>query len=88
MWKLRQSWSKSFPTKVSLFREFELDKNENITISLVDVSGKMLATKASALQAGKHLVDMDAPLHPGIYFVEINAGRKMQHLKLLFLGRQ
>lgn len=77
------------PLKTDVFTvKFEIDKNVEIKISLVDVSGKILAERVNEFQAGKHLVHIDAPLHPGIYFVEINTGREMQHLKLLFLGRQ
>lgn len=68
--------------------ELELAEATATTISLLDINGKLLAATATVFPAGKQLAHFDAPLPPGIYFVEIHTSGEKQRLKLLFLGRQ
>lgn len=68
--------------------DFTLQQGADVTISLVDVSGKILTRKTTTFQSGRHTILQDAPLVPGIYFVEIRADETTHHLKLLFSGNQ
>jgi PKD repeat protein len=66
---------------------FNLERTQQVTVGLYDLSGKLAGTYANgALQAGKHSIDIaTSGLNPGIYLVKISAETGGQVIRLTVL---
>lgn len=70
-----------FSEKVSI--HYELKKNEELSVTLYDMSGRMIFNENQSRPAGKHAMVLDAAdlsLQSGVYFIELqSAAGAMRH---------
>lgn len=69
--------------------EFTLDREQSVTLSVLDLSGRAVARLADGvLSGGTHRCDFDArALARGVYFVRLRAGQATLTRKIVRLGR-
>ena len=75
------------PTSGDAFISLSLNKEEQVTVSVVDVEGRIVGRSFQRnLKAGKQVLDINTPsLGKGTYFVQVSYGSESYKLKLVVL---
>jgi hypothetical protein len=61
------------PTHDRFMMEFELKQKQNITLSVLNVSGQLIYCRPVSLESGKHSIPVDiSGFSNGIYFIQLN----------------
>jgi hypothetical protein len=72
------------PTSGFINIEFELDNNETVTVSLFDITGKLISTSVQSLTQGDQQMQFDVSNFPaGLYYAEVIAGSEKNILKFV-----
>ena len=71
------------PTNGRVNLSFELTNNEEVTVSVYDLTGKKVSSQQQPLLAGKHTLNINmASESAGIYFVNISTSKAQTSLRL------
>jgi hypothetical protein len=72
------------PTNGTAFANVQLDKSENVSIRIMDVSGKVVAERSYGEMTGTNLLPIETTSYAkGIYFVQVTTGTTVTTTKLI-----
>ena len=64
------------PFNNTLHINFELEKEETVHLSLIDINGAVLQEHSRKFTKGFQNMSLDADVSPGTYFIKVEAGNQ------------